>query len=124
MASFFRQLGRGAKSFFGRQLPHAFVKYGRQLSNVAGDVSGGLGKAHRVLSSIEKVTDKIPVLGQVVNALDSVAIAGQHGSGAINQLGRGNFQGAYAQGRDAFKSGKTAIGDVGRAGVALAPYLV
>lgn len=124
MSHLFRQLGRGARTFFGRQLPQQVAHFGRQLSHVAGDVSHGLGKAHRVLSNIEKFTNNVPVLGQVVGALDSGVVTAQHGSNALGALGRGNIQGAYNEGKATYNSGKGAIGDIGKAGIALAPYLV
>lgn len=94
--SFFRQLGRGASRFFGRQLPQGFAKFGRQLDRGFSKVSGGLGKAENFLSKLERGTSGIPVVHDVFSlarigsgGLKNVSDIGRLSGQSMNYLGQG-----------------------------------
>ena len=106
--SFFRQLGRGIgqATRFGRQIQQGANVFGRQLSNTAKQIGGGLEQAQRVVSKIEKPLGDVPILGGGLKVISeglgvgkNLADIGQRGGGAIRALSQGNVQQAIKEGR-------------------------
>ena len=110
--SFFRQLSRGANKFFGRQLPSATRWFGRQLSTGSRKMASGINTARPVISSLERATKDIPILGDVyhlsgvgLNGLSNLANAGQTAGTGLQQLGSGDLVGAYKSGKSVYGQG-------------------
>lgn len=127
--SFFRQLGQKAKTF-GRQLGGDVSKFGRQLSTASNKVGAGLGKAESFVSTLEKRTSDIPVVGQathiaggVLHGLHNVASMGSLGGTALQQAGKGNFKGALNSAEQIGKLGKSTLAGAVKTGAEVAPFL-
>jgi hypothetical protein len=131
--SFFRQLSRGANKFFGRQLPSATRWFGKQLSTGSRKMASGIGQAQGVISSLEKATKDIPVLGDVyklsgvgLSGLQNLANSGQTAGTALQQLGSGNLKGAYQSGKQLYGQGGGLVKsgeDFAKAGLPLLAFL-
>lgn len=113
MASFFRQLSRGASKFFGRTLPREAQQFGRQLSTTSHKIGSGIGKAQGFVSNLEKKLHGVPVLGDVLHganlglgALHNVADIGVAGGQGISALSKGDLRGAYNAGKTIVNEGK------------------
>lgn len=119
--SFFRQLGRGVKKFFGRQLPQGAAKFGRQLSNTSMKVGNALDKGARFVSKLERATGGVPIVGDVFGLASkglsvgkNIADIGVAGGQGISALSRGDLNGAYQAGRTVYNEAR----DTGRIGTA------
>lgn len=97
-----RQLGRGLKKTFGRQLSNSFMKFGRQLSRGVKLLPGAFKDTSRVYSDLERKTQGVPVVS------DMFGFASK-GTGAIGNLLSGNFSKAYQEGKGAVSKGKDVL---------------
>lgn len=113
-----RQLGKGFKKFFGRQLPQGMQKFGRQLSTVGNTVASDVDKGRGVISNLERASNALgnPVLTGVLHGLGAgagVLSSGARAAGgagqALTSLSTGDWKGAG-------RAGQGALANLQRAG--------
>jgi hypothetical protein len=129
MASFFRQLSKGAKSF-GRTLGRDAQHFGRQLSTTSQKIGHGIGKAQGFVSNLERKAHGIPVVGDVIHganlglsALHNVADIGVAGGQGLTALSRGDLKGAVRAGKTIINEGKQTAGLGGDLFKTATPYI-
>jgi hypothetical protein len=114
MASFFRQLNRGASQFFGRQLPQSFNKFGRQLTTGAKQLPQAFKDSSKMYSDLERKTHSIPVVSNIFGTAS-------HATGGIGHLLGGNLNKAFQEGKSAFAQGKQTLAQGGELATKVAP---
>lgn len=103
MGGFFRQLGRGIKKAFGRQLPQAFMRFGKQLQGGVKLLPQAFKDTNKVYSDLERKTHNIPIVGDMFGF-------GAKGTQAIGDLLSDNFNKARQGGLQTLASGKDILG--------------
>jgi hypothetical protein len=114
MSMFAKQLRRGVSSF-GKQLGRGIQTFGRQVGRGAQAVERGLERGANVIDSIEKVTDRIPIVRGAVRASEAVLRAGSAGSGAVSSGLKGRPFEAFRKGQFAVQQGQEALSEGGQA---------
>lgn len=74
---------------FGKALQGGADRFGRGLSNIAGRISGGLGRAERVVGVAERYLGKVPVIGSGIKAVGDVLGVASGGAKTIGAVGSG-----------------------------------
>ena len=107
---FFRQVSRSFKKF-GRTLQKGAQGFGRQVSNVAGTIGHGLGKAQDFVSKLESKVGGIPIVGtglklvgQGLGVAHGLADTAQAGGSALSSIASGDVKGASSAGQQALNS--------------------